>query len=155
MAGGATLTNYVELGETVTAAEPERELIRKLMPFAVAAVPVTFLLGSIVGWRVGASAAIGAAIVAVYFVATAVSLAWAAKISPVIVFAVGLGGFVLRLIIFASLLVILRGFEWFSIKAFIAAFVPWTAALLIAEMKLLAGRMQAELWSFPSAGARP
>ena len=135
--------------------EPERELIRKVAPFAVAAVPVTFLLGSLFGWRVGASAATGAAIVALYFIATAVSLAWAAKISLVIVFAVGLGGFVLRLIVFASLLVLLRELHWFSTKAFIAAFVPWTVALLVAEMKLLAGRMQADLWTFPSAGMRP
>ena len=34
-------------------------------------------------------------------------------------------------------------------SAFAAAFVPTTIALLAVEMKLLAGRMQADLWYFP------
>ena len=43
-----------------------------------------------------------------------------------------------------------------STVAFIAAFVPSTIALLIVEMKLLAGRLQADVWTFPTAatGAR-
>jgi hypothetical protein len=39
--------------------------------------------------------------------------------------------------------------SWFSPLAFAAAFVPTTIALLVFEMKLLAGRMQADLWYFP------
>ena len=42
---------------------------------------------------------------------------------------------------------------WFSVVAFIAALVPTTIALLVVEMKLLSGRMQADLWTMP-AGER-
>ena len=130
-------------------AEPERELIRRISPFALpaaaGAAPIGVLLG---GWGAGGSAAIAIAIVYANFFTNAWSLAWAARISPVIVYAVGLGGFVLRLMIFAITLLLLRQLAWFSVVAFIAAFVPATVALLIAEMKLLSGRLQADLWTF-------
>ena len=139
----------------MAAAEPERELIHKLTPFAIAAVPVVFLAGlPFGGWEIGLSAAIGVAIVTANFVVNAVSLAWAAKISPVIVYAVGLGGFVVRIMVFVALLVLLRQLDWFSTVAFIATFVPATIVLLIAEMKLLSGHMQADMWTFPSSAPR-
>src|ERR1700693_6057668 len=139
-------------GETVAAAEPERELIRKVTPFAIAAVPVAFLAGlAFGGWGIGLSAAIGVGIVAANFEVNAVSLAWAARISPVFVYAVGLGGFVVRIMVFVALLVLLRQLDWFSTVAFIATFVPATVVLLVAEMKLLSGHLQADMWT--SAGA--
>jgi hypothetical protein len=133
----------------VAGRDPEHELIRRISPFAFPVAVVAFTIGTIVdessaGW----SAAIGIAVVWLNFVANAWSLAWAARISPVMVYAVGLGGFVVRLAIFAVTLVLLRQLAWFSTAAFIAAFVPATVALLVAEMKLLSGRMQADLWYF-------
>jgi hypothetical protein len=38
---------------------------------------------------------------------------------------------------------------WFSPLAFVAAFAPATILLLVVEMRLLAGRMQGDLWYFP------
>jgi hypothetical protein len=141
----------------VAKAEPERELIRRIAPFALPAAIAAFVIGALIdGPAAGWSAAIGIAVVALNFVANAWSLAWAATISPVIVYAVGLGGFIVRLGIVVVLLVLLRQLDWFSTVAFIAALVPATIALLVVEMKMLAGRMQADLWSFPTAasGAR-
>jgi hypothetical protein len=63
--------------------------------------------------------------------------------------AVGLGGYVVRLAAFTVALLLLDGLPWFSPLAFIAAFAPATIALLVVEMRLLAGRMQADLWYFP------
>jgi hypothetical protein len=142
----------------VAGAEPERELIRRIAPFAlpVAAVAFgigTFLVGSGAGW----SAAIGIAVVTMNFVLHAWSLSWAAAISPTLLFAVGMSGFFVRLLIVVVLIALLRQLDWFSTVAFIAALVPATIALLGVEMKLLAGRMQADLWTFPTAttdGAR-
>ena len=130
--------------------EPERELIRKVTPIGVAAIPITFFAGfGVGGWGIGLSAAIGVAVVLGNFLANAASLAWAATISPVIVYAVGLGGYVVRLMVFVVLMVLLRQLDWFSTVAFIATFVPATVVLLVAEMKLLSGRMQADLWTLP------
>jgi hypothetical protein len=133
----------------VTGREPEHELIRRISPFALPVAAVAFTIGTVAdGTAAGWSAAIAIVVVWLNFVANAWSLAWAARISPVMVYAVGLGGFVVRLAIFALTLVLLRQLAWFSTAAFIAAFVPATVALLVAEMKLLSGRMQADLWYF-------
>jgi len=136
----------------VAVAEPERELIRRISPFALPVAALAFALGALIddanaGW----SAVIGIAVVAANFIANGASTAWAARISPVILYAVGLGGFVVRLVVVAVALLLLRQLEWFSVVAFVAALVPATVALLVVEMKLLSGRMQADLWTFPAA----
>jgi hypothetical protein len=134
----------------VTKAEPERELVRRALPFFLPTVLVAFGIGaSTVDRDAGYSAAIAIVIVAVNFIANGLSLAWAAGISPTAIFAVGLGGFVARLVVFAMAMVALTTADWFSARAFIAAFVPATMVLLAFEMKVLAGRrLQADLWYF-------
>jgi hypothetical protein len=132
---------------------PERDLVRRLAPFSVPAAVVAFGLGALLdGSGAGWSAAMGIALVAANFVAHAWSLAWAAEISPTVLYAVGLGGFVVRLGLIVVAIVLLRRLEWFSIVAFAAALVPSTVALLAVEMRLLSGRMQAELWTFAPRG---
>jgi hypothetical protein len=67
-----------------------------------------------------------------------------------VLYAVGLGGFVVRLGVIVALIALLDRMAWFSLGAFLIALVPCTVALLVVEMKLLAGRMQADLWTFPA-----
>jgi hypothetical protein len=132
-----------------TRAEPERELMRRLLPFAVPALAVATFVGGLLGGAGAAwSAGLGIVAVAVLFVASAVSIAWAARISPEVLIAVGLGGFLVRLAAFTVALVLLDRVAWFSPVAFAAAFIPATIALLVIEMKLVSGRMQADLWYF-------
>jgi len=69
-----------------------------------------------------------------------------------VIYAVGLGGFLVRLGLILLVIALLQQTEWFSIVAFIAALIPSTIALLVVEMKLLSGRMQADLWADPNAG---
>jgi hypothetical protein len=131
---------------------PERELIRRIAPWALPAVIVAFALGTwIGGTHAGWSAAIAIAVVVSNFVAHGWSLALAATISPTVLYAVGLGGFVVRLGIIVVVIALLDQTAWFSVVAFIAALVPTTIALLVVEMKLLSGRMQADLWTMPPA----
>jgi len=133
-----------------TTVEPERELVRRLLPFGVPALAVAAGAGAAIGGAGAAwSAAVAVAIVAANFLAHALSIAWAARISPMILMAVGLGGYVVRIAAFTVVLLLLDRFSWFSPLAFIAAFAPVTIALLALEMRLLAGRMQADLWYFP------
>lgn len=133
-----------------TTVEPERELVRRLLPFAVPAIAIAAGVGAVLGGSGAAwSAAIAIAIVALNFVAHAGSIAWAARISPMILMAVGLGGYVVRLAAFTVALLLLDRLAWFSPLAFVAAFAPATIALLAVEMRLLGGRMQADLWYFP------
>jgi hypothetical protein len=103
--------------------------------------------GTDAGW----SAAIAIVVVYVNFVAHGSSLALAATISPTVLFAVGVGGFLVRLGFIVLVIALLQQTEWFSIVAFIAALIPATVGLLVVEMKLLSGRMQADLWVDPNA----
>ena len=135
-------------------AEPERELVRRVSPFAVPALVLAFAVGALIGGAdAGWSAAIAIAIVYVNFVANAWSLAWAASVSTTLVAIVALGGYVVRLIVYTIALVLLNQLSWFSPVAFVLALVPAVIALLVYEAKLLSGRMQADLWTFD--GARP
>lgn len=137
-------------GETVGATEPEKLVLRRVLPFAPAAVVGAFVLGVLLGDAADAwSAVLGVTVVAANLMAFAVSLSWASRISPVAIYAVGLGGFVIRMMVFLVLLAALDGTAWFSAVAFVAAFVPTTIALLAVELKILSGRrVQADLWYF-------
>jgi len=127
-------------------------MIRRISPFALPVAIAAFVLGTVVdstdtGW----SAAIAIVVVYVNFVAHGSSLALAATISPTVLYAVGLGGFIVRLGVIVLVIALLQQTEWFSIVAFIAALIPATVALLVVEMKLLSGRMQTDLWVDPNA----
>ena len=133
----------------MAAAEPERELINRATPFAIAIIPAVFLLGWLLGgWPIGLSAALGLVVVFGNFVVHGLSLIWAGRISLVAVFATGLGGFILRLAAIFVIMLALTQLDWFSPKAFVVAAVPGTIALLGFEMKQLSGRFQADLWVF-------
>lgn len=128
--------------------EPEREMVRRALPWSVPALALALGLGALLGgWGTGWSAATGVAVVALNLVATGLSLAWAGRISPTMVFAVGMGGFVFRLGTILLILALLNRLPWFSPVAFVLAVMPATILLLTYEGKLLSGRMQADLWS--------
>jgi hypothetical protein len=134
----------------VTAPAPERELVRRVLPYMLPAFGLALAAGVILGgWPAGWSAAIGVAVVAANFVAHALSLAWAAGISPTLVFAVGMGGFMVRLGAILVALILLDRLAWFSPVAFVAAVVPATIVLLVYEANVLSGRMQVDLWAWP------
>jgi len=136
----------------VAGPEPERELIRKVTPFALPAAVLAFAAGWLAGGPGAAwSAAIAIVIVYVNFLANAFSLAWAAGVSPTMVSIVGIGGYVVRLMIYTIALVLLNQLSWFSPVAFALALVPAIVALLIYEAKAFSGRMQADLWTFEGA----
>ena len=133
-----------------TTVEPERELVRRLLPYALPALAVAAAAGVFLGGSAAAaSASIGVGVAAANFVASAASVAWAAGISPTLLMIVGLGGFVLRFATLTVALLVLDGLTWFSPVAFASAFVPTTIAVLVLEMKLQFGRMQGDLWYFP------
>jgi hypothetical protein len=136
----------------VASVEPEREAIRRVLPLApIALIVATVVAGLIGGTAAAWSAAIAVVIVFLNFVAAAVSVAWAARISLTILFAVALGGFVVRLMIYTIALVLLNTLEWFSPLAFALTLVPVTVGLLVIEARALSGRLQADLWSFEGA----
>ncbi len=132
--------------------EPEHELIRRVLPYAAPATALALLIGGLLdGWGAGWSAGIGVAVVVLNFVAHGLSMAWAARISPTLMMAVGLGGFGVRFGVLVGIMVLLNTLPWFSPVAFAAAVVPATVLLLAFEGKLISGRMQGDLWIEPRA----
>lgn len=134
----------------MTTAEPERLVLRRVLPFAPIAVVVAFAAGvALGGMNAGWSGALGVVVVALNAVAAGLSLAWAAGVSPTVMYAVGLGGFVVRLVVFLVLTVSLDGLAWFSPVSFALSFMVATLAVLGSEMKILSGRkLQSDLWYF-------
>jgi hypothetical protein len=129
--------------------EPERQLARKVLRCLPLTLAVAFSLGMLVGGAgAGSSAAIGVAVVTLNSVASALSIAWAAGISPAVVFAVAMGGFFLRMTVIVIVLVALNRLSWFSPTSFALSVVPVTIVLLAYEARILSGRMQVDLWSF-------
>lgn len=131
--------------------EPERALVRAVMPWAVPA----FALAVAIGWAAGGpdvalSAAIGVAVVFANLYAYGWSLAAAAKISPQVQAAVALGGYVIRLAIVVVLLVLLDRLAFFSPLAFALALMPATVFVLVYEIRVLSGPMSVRLWDVGS-----
>jgi ATP synthase protein I len=134
----------------VATTEPERELIRRVLPFALPSIALAYAAGALASAGAARSAAIAVAVVVANFVAHGLSLAWAARISPTVLVGVGLGGFAVRIGAILVALLLLDRISWFSPVAFAAALVPSTVALLAFEAKVLSGRLQSELWRFPA-----
>jgi hypothetical protein len=134
--------------------EPEREMIRRALPFAPPVVLVAFVAGALLGgWDTGLSAAIGVVIVLANFVVHGWSLARAARISLTVLYGAALGGVIVRMGVIVGALFALDQLRFFSSLAFVLSALPATALLLIFEMKQLGGRMQSEVWNFSSREA--
>lgn len=134
---------------TTLMVEPERELARKVLRYVPLTLAVAFSLGMLIGGAgAGSSAAIGVAVVTANSVASALSIAWAARVSAAVVFAVAMGGFFLRMTVIVIVLVGLNRLSWFSPTSFALSVVPVTIVLLAYEARSLSGRMQVDLWSF-------
>jgi hypothetical protein len=134
--------------------EPERELVRKVTPFAPVAIVCAFLAGLLFrGSGAGFSAAIGIFIVYANVAANAWVVSTAARISVTAMFAAVMGGFVVRMAIILAVMFWLNTFAFFSPVAFALAVVPATILLLVYEMKLIAGPL-GQQWKIPAGPAR-
>ena len=120
--------------------EPEREMVRRALPFLAPSVLVAFLVAALFGdVLTGVSAAIGGLVVVANFVANGYSLAWAARTSPAYLAAVAGFGFFVRLAVIFGVELALSGLDFFSPTAFALTVVPLTLVLLALELKMVAG----------------
>jgi hypothetical protein len=145
-----TSCTFSTAGVIVTV-EPEREMVRKALPFFLPAALLALVAGTALGGLdAGWSAAIGTAVVALNFAAHGLSLARAARSSLVVLASVAVVGVIVRLAAIVVAMAILNTFAFFSPRAFALAVVPATALLLAFEMKVVAGRSGA--WWVPEGG---
>jgi hypothetical protein len=133
--------------------DPERRIVRRVAPWAALGVPAGFAIGALAaGWGVGASAAVGLALVVLNAVANAESAARAARISLTAYSAVVAGGVIVRLGVIVGVMVGLSHLHWFSRLAFGLAVVPGTIALLALELRVYGAGVGREL-VLPNRGA--
>lgn len=132
--------------------EPEKLVLRRILPFVPIAGGIAVGLGAALGGTSAAwSALVGIVVVTANLVATAYPVMWAARISPTAVYLVVMGGFVVRLMVVLLVMLALDATSWFSPLAFVTTVVPATIVVLVAEMRLLMDRrVQAGLWYFRS-----
>ena len=127
----------------------ERDIALDLVKHGLLLAPVVILVAGLVsGWDGTASAAIAFGIVCLNFTLAAVSVGWAAKISPVMVGGVALGGYVVRLGLILTALVLLRHVPWIVL--------PWLGFTLVgAHLVLLFWEMRYVSLSLAAPGLRP
>jgi hypothetical protein len=119
----------------------KRAIAPGIFGIAVAAGLGWLLRGADASW----SAATGVAIVVLNFAAHGLSLAWASTISVSAVFAVAVGGFVVRLGVTVAAMFALNTIDAFSPTAFGLAVVPATLLLLAYEARLVSRGVGATL----------
>ena len=110
---------------------PEREIARDIVRRSVRVVPMVLLFGLLTGGSDGAlSASYALMLVLANFLLAAALLTWAARISPVLLMAAALGGFILRLILIALAVLAVKDL-WF--------FEPWALGMtiIVAHLGLL------------------
>ena len=129
--------------------EVERDIALDLVKHGLLIAPVVILVAGLVsGWDGTVSAAIALAIVCLNFTLAALSVGWAAKISPVMVGGVALGGYVVRLGLILVALVLLRHVSWIVL--------PWLGFTLVgAHLVLLFWEMRYVSLSLAAPGLRP
>ena len=127
----------------------ERDIALDLVKHGLLLAPVViFVAGLISGWDGTYSAAIAFCIVCLNFTLAAVSVGWAAKISPVMVGGVALGGYVVRLGLILVALVLLRHVSWIVL--------PWLGFTLVgAHLVLLFWETRYISLQLAAPGLRP
>ena len=140
----------------VRAIDPvELRLARSAALFLVVlGLPVIAIAGLIEGAAGAASAAIGAAVVIGMFMMAGATMSWAARISPTALMGAVLGGYLVRLFIYAALIILLRDVAWISGPALAISTAVLLVAVLIWEVRI-ASRNPTLFWVDASAGQSP
>lgn len=120
----------------------ERELVRDMLKRGVWFAPVILLVATVIWGPQGtASAAVAIALVTLNLLLAAAGLSWAAKVSPMALMAVSLGGFALRMGLVCIVLLVLRNEPWINLVALGITLVVTHLGLLFWELKYVSASM--------------
>jgi hypothetical protein len=97
---------------------------------------VIVLIAGLFGGSRGAwSALLAVAVVAANFLLAAVSLSWAARISPVALMATAFGGFLARMGLVTAVILVVRHTSWINLTALAITILATHLGLLFWEMR--------------------
>ena len=137
-----TMSNPVEL-------RLARSAVGFLLILGGPVIAVAALLEGVPG---ALSAAIGAAVVIGMFLMAGALMSWAARISPAALMGAVLGGYLIRLMIYAGLIVLLRPVEWLSGPSLAISTAVLLVAVLVWEVRVVS-RTPNLFWVDASAGS--
>ena len=123
------------------------DMLRRGGPVAPLVIAAAWLIG---GRDIGLSVAYAFAIVAVNLVLAALSLGWAARISPTALMATALGGFLFRMGLLTGAVMLVKESDWVSLPALAVAILLSHLALLFWEMRYVSASL-----AFPALKPRP
>jgi hypothetical protein len=134
--------NYVEGSPEV---EIATDMVRRALPVA----PVLVLACGLVWGINGAlSSAFGIGLVLLNFLLTAALLSWAARVSPTMLMAATLGGFLVRMALIVGAVVLVKGTSW-------AAMAPMLLTILVTHLGLLMWETRYVSMSLAFPGLKP
>ena len=114
----------------------ETQLAGDMVKRAIPVAPAVVLVAAILGGSHGAwSALLAVAVVAGNFGLAAVSLSWAARISPTTLMATAFGGFAVRMGIVTVVILAVRHTSWINLSVFAITILATHLGLLFWEMK--------------------
>jgi hypothetical protein len=120
----------------------ERQLVTDMLKRGVPAAPVVVLVAWMIGGTdIAASVAYALAIVAVNLVLAALSLGWAARISPTALMATALGGFLVRMGLLTVAVMLVKDSSWISLPALAIAILLSHLALLFWETRYVSASL--------------
>lgn len=129
--------------------EVEREvvadMVRRGLPLVPLVVGVSWLIWGGAG---AASSGVAVGLVLINFALAAAMLSWGARTSPAMLMGAALGGFLLRMVLMAVVLVLLRDRSWISA-------VPLSITLLVSHVGLLVWELRRVSASLAFPGLKP
>lgn len=127
---------------SANAAEPETEIVRDIARRALPVVPAVVVFGAVVAGVDGAlSAAVGLGLVLGNFLAAAVSLVWAGRISYALLMGVALFGYVVRISVLFGAVLFLRDLAWVHLLTLGCTIVVTHLGLLAWELKYVSASL--------------
>jgi hypothetical protein len=123
---------------TALGAAPEGAVARDLARRALLVTPLV-LIGTGLVWGAGgaASAAIGLALVALNFLASASLIGWAARRSSAAVLGAVLGGYLVRLSVLLGVVLALQTVSWVNVGVLVVTIAVTHLALITWEMRFV------------------
>jgi hypothetical protein len=121
------------------------DMVRRGLPF----VPVLLILSALMWGKNGAfSAAVAIALVMFNFLMSAVTLGWAAKISPAALMGAAMFGYLFHLIVIAAVVLPIRHLSWVKVW-------PLGITLIVTHLGLLLWELRHVSISFSAPGVKP
>ena len=120
----------------------EKEIAFDIVKKAPIAAPIVIAIGALFwGAHGAASAAVAVAVVCVNLVLAALSLAWAAKVSPAVLMGTALGGFLARMGLVTVVVLAVRHQPWANLTALAVTILVTHLGLLAWETKYVSATL--------------